>query len=74
MTRKELKNLIREELNHFELKVGIAVEMEHTNNPKEAKKIAIDHLKEDPNYYTKLYKAGLVDEPNAKKLANKYFF
>jgi len=30
---------------------GIDVEKEHTKNPKEAKKIAMDHLKESPNYY-----------------------
>ena len=42
--------------------------MEHTKDPKEAEKIAKDHLAEDPNYYIKLYKAGLIDEPNAIKL------
>ena len=51
-----------------ELDVGTAVEMEHTKDPKEAEKIAKDHLAEDPNYYIKLYKAGLIDEPNAIKL------
>ena len=37
-----------------ELKRGMYVEKEHTNKPKLAKKIAMDHLKEDPKYYTKL--------------------
>ena len=39
-----------------ELKMGAHVEKEHTSNPNLAKKIAKDHLKEDPHYYTKLKK------------------
>jgi hypothetical protein len=50
-----------------ELEAGIAVEMEHTDDPKVAKRIALDHLAEDPEYYEKLAKAGLVDEPAALK-------
>ena len=38
-----------------ELEVGIEVEMEHTDNRKEAEKIAKDHISEDPKYYSKLY-------------------
>lgn len=37
-----------------QLKMGIEVEMEHTSDPNIAKEIAIDHLVEDPKYYTKL--------------------
>jgi len=37
-----------------------------------AQKIAIDHLKEKKDYYFKLYKAGLIDELEALKLAKKY--
>ena len=37
-----------------QLKMGKKVEMEHTNNPKVAVEIALDHIFEDPNYYTKL--------------------
>ena len=36
-----------------QLAIGTAVELEHTGDPEEAKRICIDHLKEDPNYYTK---------------------
>jgi len=39
-----------------ELKKGIKTEFEHTSDPKMAKKIAMDHLEEDPEYYTKLGK------------------
>ena len=37
-----------------ELKKGIEVEMEHTEDPEEAKKIAMDRIEEDPEYYSKL--------------------
>lgn len=39
-----------------ELNKGIKVEMEHTDDVKIAKEIAMDHLYEDPNYYSKLKK------------------
>lgn len=35
---------------------GIKVEYEHTDSTAEATKIAFDHLKEMPDYYTKLNK------------------
>jgi hypothetical protein len=44
-----------------ELKMGIEVEKEHTSDVALATKIAMDHLKEDPKYYTKLKAAGLDD-------------
>jgi len=39
-----------------ELIEGIKTEMEHTNNPEEAKKIALNHLAENPQYYQYLQK------------------
>lgn len=39
-----------------QLKKGMKVEMEHDMGLKKAKKIAMDHLKEDPRYYDKLEK------------------
>ena len=39
-----------------QLKMGIKDEMEHTDNPKIAREIAMDHLLEDPTYYTKIKK------------------
>jgi len=41
-----------------QLSLGVQIEMEHTNDPDIAKEIAMDHLKEDPKYYTKLVSAG----------------
>jgi hypothetical protein len=45
-----------------QLSIGVQVEMEHTNDPDIAKEIAMDHLTEDPKYYTKLVAAGLASE------------
>lgn len=42
-----------------QLRIGIEVEKEHTDDEAIAEKIARDHLAEDPHYYTKLKKAGL---------------
>jgi hypothetical protein len=39
-----------------EIKMGIAEEMEHTDDVNFARKITMDHLKEYPNYYTMLAK------------------
>lgn len=39
-----------------QLAMGMKVEMEHTKDKSKAKEIAMDHLWEDPNYYTKLKK------------------
>lgn len=42
------------DVNPEELELGIRVEMEHTNDREIAKEIALDHLAEDPKYYSKL--------------------
>jgi hypothetical protein len=39
-----------------QLKIGIEVEREHTNNDKVAEIICKQHLAEDPKYYIKLKK------------------
>jgi len=51
--------------NPKELKMGIKVEMEHTTTPLLSRKIALDHLAEIPDYYTRL--AVMEKESNAKK-------
>jgi hypothetical protein len=37
-----------------QLEKGLKIESEHTKDKTKAKEIAMDHLAEDPNYYTKL--------------------
>jgi hypothetical protein len=39
-----------------QLEMGIKVEMEHTTDPLISRKIALDHLEEIPDYYTRLAK------------------
>lgn len=51
---KKIKNV--EKILKTQLNMGIKVEMEHTDDKDLAKKIAMDHLYEDPKYYTKLKK------------------
>lgn len=61
----EIKNRITaDQAQPQELNMGRKVEMEHTDDPDVAEKIALDHLTEDPFYYTKLHLAGLADEIN----------
>lgn len=45
-----------------QLDIGKKEEMEHTDRQFEARKIALEHLSEDPDYYTKLKDAGLVEK------------
>jgi hypothetical protein len=45
-----------------ELKLGIKVELEHTGDKRMARMIALQHLEELPNYYSKLKKMEKVNE------------
>jgi hypothetical protein len=54
------------QIHPSELRMGIRVEMEHTDDPKKAEKIALDHLAENPYYYTALKLSG-IESPSAPK-------
>lgn len=54
----DLKKLVSE-VSDLELGMGIKHEMEHSENPMDALKIALDHLSEKKDYYEKLQKLGL---------------
>jgi hypothetical protein len=45
-----------------ELNMGVKIEMEHTNDKSKAKEIAMDHLWENPSYYSKLKKSDVDEE------------
>jgi hypothetical protein len=67
-----LTNVVKEYKHKYdkeELRKGIEVEKEHTNNPKIALKIALDHLDEDPQYYTKLATLGLEEQHLQERIA-----
>jgi hypothetical protein len=52
-------------LEHIEtqLKQGIKIEQEHTSHLDIAREIALDHLGEDPDYYTKLKRVEEAHDP-----------
>lgn len=54
-----------EDVNPAELASGVTVEAEHTTDPDIATEIALDHLTDVPDYYTRLRKAGLAKELDA---------
>jgi len=58
----EIRNIYQSEPDPEQLKMGIKVEMEHTDDKEVAEKIARDHLKEVPDYYTKLKEVEKADE------------
>ena len=70
---KEKVNI--ENIYPTELSMGVKVEMEHTKDVKKAKKIALDHLAENPFYYTQLALSGVdtpqTEKPKAKKVKAK---
>lgn len=55
-----------------QLDKGIKVELEHTKDKSVAKEIALDHLAEDPKYYTKLASVELEEynSPNLRVWKN----
>jgi len=59
-------NVSIEELES-QLELGIKVETEHTNNYEQSIEIAMDHLTEDPNYYTKL---ATIESENTNESEN----
>ena len=67
---KKKKEAVADHPNQFhpqEVRMGIKVELEHTDDLDKAKKIALDHLRENPFYYTALKLAG-VESPSAPKV------
>jgi hypothetical protein len=50
------KGVTEKDVDPLELKAGIDVEKEHTDDENVARTIALDHLAEIPDYYTRLRK------------------
>ncbi len=57
---------VSDKIDPTELAIGVQTEMEHTNDLKIAKEIALDHLAHHPKYYSKLAKAGLSRDFDCK--------
>lgn len=54
-----------------QIKKGVNVEKEHTNDIRSAAEIALDHLTEDPIYYDKLDK---MENPTKEGVLDKEFW
>lgn len=52
---------------HKQLEIGMEIEHEHTKSNKQARKIALDHLAEFPDYYTRLKKMELKAKKGLKE-------
>lgn len=57
------------DIDQNELKMGIKHEMEHTKSASIAQEIALDHLAENPRYYSDLNQAGIDEIERMQKLA-----
>lgn len=57
--------------NPKELRMGIEIELEHTDSRTKAKQIALDHLAEFPDYYTRLKKMETQAEAYWKNKSKK---
>ena len=65
------KELHPNNIHPGELRMGIRVEMEHTDDAEKAKKIALDHLAENPYYYTALKLSGIESPTKLKEKSVK---
>ena len=61
------KELHPNNIHPGELRMGIRVEMEHTDDAEKAKKIALDHIAENPFYYTALKLSGIENPTKLKE-------
>lgn len=59
-----LKHKVSKDKILQQLVKGIIIELEHTDDSSVAREIALDHLAEDPYYYTKLKRANLESIEN----------
>lgn len=62
-----------EDVDPKEFLVGLEVEKEHSKNLAVRKTIALQHLSENPKYYSEGMKKGIFDEPSAINIYKKYF-
>jgi hypothetical protein len=66
MQAKRLEETM-EGVDDKELEMGITHEMEHTKDEKIARKIAMDHLGDDPHYYSHMKQCGLGEDTGLPK-------
>ena len=57
------EGITEKDVDPEELRLGITIEYEHTDDPEISRQISLDHLSEFPDYYTRLIEM----EAEAKK-------
>lgn len=63
---RRVRRVKKNDIPQDELRMGVREEMEHTSDPKVARRIALDHLREDRHYYTKMKRCGLLGNPSER--------
>ena len=70
--RQTIKSILQEQVRKSNmLELGTLFESREVKNIKEAKKIAQQHLNENPRYYCVLHRIGLIEGADATNLAKK---
>jgi hypothetical protein len=70
--RQSIKSILQEQVRKSNmLELGTLFESREVKNLKEAKKIAQQHLNENPRYYCVLHRIGLIEGADATNLARK---
>jgi len=70
--RAEEKGVTEKDFDKATIDKGIKVELEHTGDKAEAKRIVLDHLAESPDYYEALDKMEAELEKAASRVASRY--
>ena len=70
--RQTIKSILQEQVRKSNMiELGTLFESKEVGNFKEAKKIAQQHLNENPRYYCVLHRIGLIEGADATNLAKK---
>ena len=70
--RQFIKSILNEQVRKNKMiDLGEMVESQYVNDLKEARKIAQQHLNENPRYYCVLHRIGLIDEGQTEKIAKE---
>lgn len=67
----EKRGIGPDDVDPKELEMGIEIELEHTSDRETAKRIALDHLAEIEDYYTRLKKMEAEPQGGSDRLAGK---
>jgi hypothetical protein len=65
------EGLTRDKVDPQQLRIGTEIELEHTDEPKVAERIALDHLAEHPQYYTFLVQMEKLMDVHKTKILKR---